>query len=254
MRKTDKGYSLIEALLLIVLVSIFILFVAKFFSEHTRALALADNLTQAMNLARLEMTKVDNLSFTDPTLADGYNTTTSNYEGYRLDLNRSVDIVAGTNNNLKKVEVKVYESGTTTQLAKLAGYAANVSFGPGSGGGAPAQGEADSLTVSGGSIFRRNLQNITLGNTSSNPITITGVTITFSGTSGIKLNLIIMNWVIRWIGFAVSGSTITLISSFQLNANTTYSNTCHFRFSSYLSSATVIFEMSDGSVTPSHSW
>jgi prepilin-type N-terminal cleavage/methylation domain-containing protein len=250
----EAGFTLIEIILTIVIASIFITAVALMFQQNIISLKHSDDIEKASSLAQLEMSKVDNLSYADATLADGYNNTTTNYESTAYDLNRQVNIVAGTSNNLKKVELTVYPTGTTQQLAKLVTYKADVSFGPGSGGGSVGGGQADSLTVTGGSISGTNLQNITLANTSGDPITITGATVTFSGASGIKISTITMDGSTRWSGNQNSGSTITLDTSFTLAASTTYTNTCTFGYSKNLTSATVVFIMSDGTSTPTYSW
>jgi len=96
---------------------------------------------------------------------------------------------------------------------------------------------------------------VTLTNTSTDStITITGVTITFTGASNITLKKIRMNGTDRWTGTENSGSTITLTSSFTLAIDTNYKKTAKFAFSKNLSSATVVFNMSDGSSTTAYSW
>ena len=251
-----KGFSLIEIIITILIVSIFISVIALVFQEIVKGLGFSGDTVKALNLARFELSKVNNLSFTDLTLADGYNNTTSNYESSSYDLNRIVSIVPSTSNNLKKVTVSVYPSATTTILAKLVTYVADIDFGPGSGGSGPGTGdpEGDSLTVTGGTISAKLLQNITLENTSTDPITITGVTIIFTGSGGIKLKTIDMNGVERFSGTVSSGSTITFDTNFTLSASTTYSSTAHFTFSKNVSSATVTFNMSDATSTSSYSW
>ena len=251
-----RGFSLIEIIITILIIAIFISVIALVFQEIVKGLGFSGDTVKALSLARLELSKVNNLSFTDLTLADGYNNTTSNYESSSYDLNRLVSIVPSTSNNLKKVTISIYPSATTSVLAKLITYVADIDFGPGSGGSAPGgeDPEADSLTVTGGAISAKLLQNITLENTSTDPITITGVTITFTGSGGIKLKTIDMNGVERWSGTVSSGSTITFDTNFTLSASTTYSSTAHFTFSKNVSSATVTFNMSDATSTSSYSW
>jgi len=156
-----RGFTLIEIIVAITIISIFVAVIALMLQDIILGVGFSSDTIRALNLARLELSKVNNLSFTDATLEDGDDDTTSNYEGYPYDLRREVDIVAGTSNNLKKVLVTVYGTGTTDQLVKLATYVADVNFGPGSGGsGASTGGDADSLGVSGGSISGYFLQNI----------------------------------------------------------------------------------------------
>ena len=252
-----RGFTLIELVITILIISLFVAGIAMIMGQVVVGLAFSGDTVKALSLARLEMSRVNNLPYSDATLADGYNVTTTNYESSVYDLNRAVDYVAGTSNNLKEVNVSVYLTGTADILSSLTTYVADIDFGPGSGGGSPGGGgtEAGSLSASGGSISAKLLQNVTLANTSTDStITITGVTVTFTGSSGIKLKAIRMNGTDRWTGIKSSGSTITLTSSFTLAIDTTYSNTAKFTFSKNLSSASVIFNMSDGSSTTAYSW
>jgi len=251
-----RGFTLIELVITILIISLFVAGIAMIMQQIAVDLVISGDTVKALGLARLEMSKINNLSYSDPTLSHPYNVTTSNYEGSVYDLNRRVRYVVGTSKNLKKVTVSVYPSGTSDILSSLTTYVADIDFGPGSGGNTPGGAtEADLLSVTGGSISTTLLQNVTLTNTSTDStITITGVTVTFTGQSGIKLNTIRMNGVDRWSGTASSGSTITLTSSFILAIDTTYSNTARFTFSKNLSSATIVFNMSDGSSATAYSW
>lgn len=252
-----KGFTLIELIMTIVVLGLIMIPLGFMSIEYVRSIVYSRDLGIAEGLARLEMSKINNLAYDDNTLEDGDDDTTSSYEGYHLDLNRKVNYVAGTNDNLKKVEVSVYESGTTTQLVKVVSYIADVSFGSGSGGGAVGGGAAASLAVSGGSILGSNLENVTLQNTSGDPITITGVTISFTGTTGIHLQAIAMDGTQRWSGppNVLSGVTITFDTNFTLAASTTYNNTGLFEFTRNLTSVTsLVFIMSDASETESYSW
>jgi len=253
--RNRQGLTLIELIVVITILGIVMIPVAIMAIEYVRSIVYSRDLAIAEGLAMTEMAKINNLAYSDATLDDGDDDTTANYEGYSFDLNRKVDYVAGSSNNLKKVEVTVYPSGTTATLVQLVTYIADVSFGAGSGGGAVGSGgEADSLVVAGGSISAKLLQNITLENTSGSAITITGVTATFSGAGGIKLNKIDMDGSERWSGNANSGSSVTLDTNFQLSASTTYNDTCHFTFSKNLTSATISFTMSDATTTGDYTW
>lgn len=257
LKAKSTGFTLIEIIITIVIVAVFLTCIALMFQQNINGLVFSSDLIKSLNLARLEISKINNLSYTDSTLADGYNHTTANYEDSGYDLNRTVNYVPGTGNNLKKVEVTLYPAGTTNQLVKLATYIAEVSFGPGStGGGAGSEGgEADSLVVVGGVISGKRLRNITFGNSDTEEeITIVGVMVTFSGASGIELKEIEIDGSERWSGTESSGSYIALDENFQLDAGATYSNTCLFRFSKNLDSAAVTFTMSDGTTTGSYSW
>ena len=251
-----KGFTLIELIMAIVVLAIVMIPLGAISIEYMRSVVYARELVVAEGLAKTEMAKINNLSYTDTTLEDGDDDTTTNYLGYAYDLRRTVSFVPGWSNNLKQVKVMVYPTGTTVQLVELITYIANVSFGAGSGGGGGGAGdEADSLVVTGGDINKKKLRRITLENTSADTITITGVTISFSGTGNIKLKNIIMNGAVRWSGTASSGSTITLDTSFTLAGGTVYPQTARFNFSKNLSSvSSLVFIMSDATETPAYSW
>jgi len=250
-----RGYTLIELIVSIVVLSIAITGIALLFLGDTEVSIYSKDLIQAENLARLEATKVENLSFSDVTLASGYNNTTTAYEGYPLDLNRQVAIVAGTSDNLKKVTISVYPTGTTEPLISVITYKANVAYGSGSGGGAPSTGgQADSLSVSGGTISGKNLSGITMENIGIDSITVTKAFVTFTGASGIKLKTINMDGAEKWAGTASSGVEITLDTTFVMSGSTSYGS-CSFTFSKNVSTVTVsYYEFSDASQSSSYAW
>lgn len=254
--RNRDAFTFVELIITTVLLGIVMIPLGLMSLEYTRAIVYSRHLVTVEGLAKTEMAKINNLSYTDATLIDTYDNTTSNYEGYPYDFRRTVNYVAGWNNNLKQVQVRVYPSGNTTNsFVNLITYIADVSFGAGSQGIGPPPGDADSLVVTGGGISGDTLGYVTLQNTSSSPITITGVTISFTGRGGINLSTITMDEIQRWSGSASSGSTITLTISFTLTANTTYNNTGFFVFNKILSSVTsLVFIMSDGSQTVSYAW
>ena len=132
-----KGFSLIEIIVTIVILVVFIASIATMFQEIARSVLFSDDSVRVLNLAKLEISKVNNLSFADSTLDDGYNNTTSNYESSKYDLKRTVDIVPSTSDTLKKVEVTIYPTGTTDTLITLVTYVANIDFGTGYGAKSP---------------------------------------------------------------------------------------------------------------------
>lgn len=250
-----RGYTLIELIIAIVVLSIAVLGIALLFMEDTKASVYSKNLIQAENLARLETTKVENIAFGHTTLADGYTNTTTAYEGYPLDLNRQVAIVPGTSNNLKKVTISIYPTGTTDTIVKVIAYKASVVYGNGSGGGGVGGwDEADDLSVTGGSIKKKQLKNITMENTGSEEIEVTKVKVTFTGASGIKLKKIKMNNDEVWSGNASSGTVITLDEEFEMDEGESYSKGS-FEFSKNVSTVIVdYYELSDGSQSDPYSW
>ena len=205
---------------------------------------------------RLEMSKINNLSYTDASLADGTDTTTSNYEGYAYDLRRTVNFVSGSSNNLKQVQARIYPVGnSTTHLAKMITYIANVVYGSGSGGSATGSGgQADFLLISGGTVSADRLQQVDMANShTTDSITVSAVTVSWTNSNAnnpASLTSIEMNGLVRWSGSeSASGATITLTSAFTLSANTTYDNTGIFNFSQNIRSVTLTFIMSDGTST-----
>jgi prepilin-type N-terminal cleavage/methylation domain-containing protein len=124
-----SGFTLIEMIITIVLVSIVMIPIALIAAEFVRSTVYADSLTMAANLGRQEMAIVNNLSYADPTLADGYDHRTTNYAGYPYDVRRAVNSVIGTNDNLKRVMVDVFPRGSATRLIELVTYVMDVEFG-----------------------------------------------------------------------------------------------------------------------------
>jgi len=242
-----KGFSLIEIIITILIISIFVSVMASVFQEIVKGLGFSGDTVKALSLARLELSKVNNLTFSDTTLADGYNNTTSDYESSSYDLNRAVSIVPSTSSNLKKVIVSVYPSVTTTVLAKLVTYVADIDFGPGSSGSSPgSETQADSLTVTSGTIKKKDLKDIVLSNGSTtDAITWTKVNLTFTGT--VELKKIKQHKTTLWSGTASSGDTITLSSSLAIPASDS-KNKVKFTFNSNVSTVHInYFEFSDAS-------
>lgn len=257
----NKGFTLIEMITAIVLIGIIMIPVALMAIEYVRSIAYADNLTMAANLGRREMGIVNNLNYTDPTLADGYNNTTQNYAGYNFDLKRMVNYVAGTANNLKRVRVMIYPHGSTGQLIELITYVMNVLYGAGSTGGALGD-EASSFLASAGSLTRNNLTNVILRNTrGTGNITMTSVILT--STVNKTLRSILMGSETRFSGSvalpANTPVTIALQKNFYMNSSTTYSgiNGGRFNFAqgpnqSYI--FTIKFIFYDSTPSTAYSW
>jgi type II secretory pathway pseudopilin PulG len=133
-RQSFWAFTLIEIIITIVLVGLALIPLGIMAVEYMRGIVYSRDLGVAEGLARDELAKVNNLPFTDPTLADGYDNTTSNYGGYPYDLRRSVNYVSG-NTALKQVQIRIYPTGDLNRhLVNTITYVANVSFGAGSGG------------------------------------------------------------------------------------------------------------------------
>jgi len=130
-----KGFTIIEIIITIVLVGLVLIPLGFMATEYIRGTFYSRDLGAAEGLAKDELSKVNNLAFTDLTLADGYDNITGNYQGYPYDLRRSVNYVPGSNNALKQVQIRIYLHGDLSkQLVSMVTYVANVPFGAGSGG------------------------------------------------------------------------------------------------------------------------
>lgn len=135
-RKSLCSFTLIEIIITIVLVGLALIPLSIMALEYVRGTFYSRDLGVVEGLAKDELSKVNSLAFSDPTLTDGYDNITSNYQGYPFDLRRSVNIVSGMNNALKQVQVRIYPAGDLSrQLVNITTFVANTSFGPGSGGG-----------------------------------------------------------------------------------------------------------------------
>lgn len=253
MRKLNSrfGFTLTELIITIVLMGIIMIPLGLIALEFMRNIPYARDLGVATALAKTELAKINNLGFSDPASAVGYDNVTAGYEGYPYDLRRTV--TAGPAANLKQVQVRVYPAGNTTNhLINLITYVANVSFGTGSGGGTAGD-AADFLLVSAGNIHKKQLRQVTLENTDTDQITITGVIISFTG--GTNLTSIQLDGNSSWSGTANSGDTVTLINPFTLAGETTYKKSSIFEFSSNLTSLTsLVFIMDDASQSEAYSW
>ena len=256
-----RGFTLIEVITAIVLIAIIMIPVALIAMEYVRSIAYADSLTMSANLARREMGIVNNLNYTDPTLADGYDNTATNYDGYNFDLRRTVNYIVGTNNNLKRVRARVFPSGLTNQLIELATYVMNVQTSAGSAGGALGN-ERDSFLASAGALQRNQLYRATLRNTrTTGNITMTQVIMT--STVNKTLRTINMGGEARFSGstalVANTPTTIDLQKNFIMNSNTTYSGAAGGTFifatgPNLTYTLTIIFVFYDGTQSAPYSW
>lgn len=252
-----KSFTLIELIMVIAIMGIVLVPLGIMSMDFTREIVYSRDSGTAEGLVKVEMAKVNNLAWTDLTLNDGYDNTTSNYEGYPYDLRRRVNYANSPANTLKRAQVTVYPAGNTTApLVNAITYVANVSFGTGAGGSSISGLQANSLVTAGGGISGKNLTNVTLTNVdTSNSITIKQITISWTGASGINLQKVNIAGTTVFSGNASSGDTISLSPAFALSANTSYSSPVFLEFNKNLTSVTsLIFIMNDSSSTVEYTW
>lgn len=128
LRHSKKGFTLIELIMTIVVVGIVSIPLSLLVSQHIRSVFETSDDTLAFNLARFEMEKVNNTSYSSISSAN-----TSNYEGYSYTVTRTVSYAYGSSSSdesVKKIQVDVKKSGSAVVLASLITYIAkNVSYG-----------------------------------------------------------------------------------------------------------------------------
>lgn len=102
--------------------------VSLLIGSHIQGVLSSAEETTAQNLARLEMEKINNMSYAGIVSANF-----SNYEGYPYDLTRSVSFAAGDGasaESLKKISVDVRKTGSPAVIAAAVTYVAkNVGYG-----------------------------------------------------------------------------------------------------------------------------
>ena len=127
-QRNKKGFSLIEMIMTIVIVTIVSIPLALLIGEHARSLVQSSDMVTALNLARLEMGKLENTAYANITT-----NTFILYEGYDYDVVRTVSFVQGNNSStesLKRVVVEVMPTGTLKIEASLVTYfAKNIGYG-----------------------------------------------------------------------------------------------------------------------------
>lgn len=123
-----RGFTLIELVTTIIVVGIIAIPLSITISQQIQSVANSGDYNTALNLARFEIEKVNNLNYTNINSA-----TFSNYQGYPYDVNRIVSYAQGngtSNESLKQVTVEVNKSGNATVLVRLITYIAkNIGFG-----------------------------------------------------------------------------------------------------------------------------
>lgn len=123
-----KGFTLIELIMTIVLVGVIFIPLSLLMMEQIQGTFQSEARVTALNLARLEVSRVNN---TDYALINS--AFIPNYEGYNYDLTKTVTYVQGgpfTAESLKKIEISITETGSADVLVELITYITrNVTYG-----------------------------------------------------------------------------------------------------------------------------
>jgi type II secretory pathway pseudopilin PulG len=121
-----KGFILIELIMTIVVVGLIAFPLSLSLTEQVQGVRQSGDYTAALNLARFEMEKVNNLNYDSIIGADF-----SNYQGYTYDISRAVTVLyTQGNEELKQITVDVKKAGSATVLVSLVTYIAkNITYG-----------------------------------------------------------------------------------------------------------------------------
>ncbi len=117
-----KGFTLIELIMTIVVVGLIALPLSLSLTAQVQGTVQSGAYTTAINLARFEMEKVNNLAYANISSASF-----SNYNGYAYNVTRTVTYAQGTassTESLKQITVSVTQAGSATVLASLTTYIA----------------------------------------------------------------------------------------------------------------------------------
>ncbi len=119
----------------IVVTSIIAIPLSLLISQHMVSLFESRDHTMALNLARFEMERVNNMSYPNiryDSISIG-STSFVNYQGYDYDVTRIVAYAQGSNattERLKRITVRVTKHGSATVLVSLVTYIArNITYG-----------------------------------------------------------------------------------------------------------------------------
>ena len=129
-----KAYTLVELIIAIVIAGIVLVSVANGYRMMVEAMVKSSNIAKAINLSENEFAIVNAISYTNATLANGYNNLTSNYQSSGFDLRRQVSYDSGTDataQSLKRITITIYKSGSGTPIISVVCLRAkNITYAP----------------------------------------------------------------------------------------------------------------------------
>ena len=127
--RPNRGFTFIEVIMTIVIVGIISIPLSAFIFQQIDSTIQSHDYTIALNLARLEIEKVNNINVYDNINSVSY----TPYPGYNYDVIRTVSFVAGgagSAESLKKIDVTVRPAGLANDLVTLTTYIVrNVDYG-----------------------------------------------------------------------------------------------------------------------------
>ena len=123
-----RGFTLVELIMTVVVVSIVAIPLSLLISQHLESVLQSQDYTLAVTLARLDMEKVNNLSYNN--IVSG---SFSPYQGTNYDVTRTVTYAQGDEaaaESMKKIVVDVKRSGDAAVLVSLVTYVTkNITYG-----------------------------------------------------------------------------------------------------------------------------
>ena len=120
LHKTKKAFTLTELIMIIVLVSVITAGSTAFIIQTISGAFVSQDITAALNLARMELEHLSNLEYNHADLGVGSDLI-ENYGGYGYDLLKEIEVVesgAGSE-NVKKISVSVFLKNEADQDDKL---------------------------------------------------------------------------------------------------------------------------------------
>lgn len=131
MKISKGGYTLIELIMTIVIMGILVAVISQAYSGIIRATFQNSDIEKEINLARVESSVCQSISYTDVTLANGYDNTNSNYLNSGYSLRRQVLYLEGndaTSQSLKKITISVTRPDGLIGLTSVTYRAKNVNW------------------------------------------------------------------------------------------------------------------------------